>query len=47
MAVAHGVRQHIAQRGRDQLVQRRRVLGQGQPEQPFAQGAGERLPDRP
>ena len=37
----------IAQRRRDQVVQRGRVLRQGQVEQLFAQGVGERLPDRP
>jgi len=47
VAVAHGVRQHIAQLGRDQVVQRCRVLRQGQAEQLCAQGVGERLPDRP
>ena len=47
VAVAHGVRQDIAQRGRDQVVQRRRLLRQRQVEQLFAQGVGERLPDRP
>jgi hypothetical protein len=47
VAVAHGVRQDIAQRGRDQLVQRYRVLRQRQLEQLFAQAVGERLPDRP
>ena len=45
VAVAHGVRQDIAQRGRDQVVQRRRVLRQGQFEQLSAQGIGKRLPD--
>ena len=47
VAVAHGVRQDIAQRGRDQVVERCRMLRQGQVEQLFAQGVGERLPDRP
>jgi hypothetical protein len=47
VAIAHGVRQDIAQSGRDQVVQRCRVLWQGQVEQFPAQGVGERLPDRP
>jgi hypothetical protein len=47
VAIAHGVRQHIVQRGRDQVVQRCRVLRQGQVEHLFAQGVGDRLPDRP
>ena len=47
MAVAHGVRQDVAQRGRDQVVQRGRVLRQRQVEQLLAQVVGERLPDRP
>jgi hypothetical protein len=46
VAVAHGVWQHIAQRGRDQVVQRCRLLRKGQAEQLFAQTVGERLPDR-
>ena len=46
VAVAHGVGQHIAQRGRDEVVQRCRVLRQRQVQQLFAQGVGERLPDR-
>jgi hypothetical protein len=47
VAVAHGVRQDVAQRGRNQIVQRRRVLRQGQAEQLFARCIGERLPDGP
>ena len=47
VAVAHRERQDIAQSGRDQVVQRGRVLRQGEAEQLFAQGVGERLPDRP
>jgi hypothetical protein len=47
VAVAHGVRQDIAQRRLDHVVQRDRMLGQRQVEQLAAQGAGERLPDRP
>ena len=47
MAVAHGVREDVAQDGRDQVVQRRRLLRQGQVEQPFAKLVGKRLPDRP
>ena len=46
MAVAHRVRQDVAQRGRDQVVQRRRLLRQGQAEQLLAQRIGHRLPDR-
>ena len=47
VAVAHGVRQDIARSCRHQVVQRCRVLRQGQFEQLCAQGVGERLPDRP
>jgi hypothetical protein len=47
VAVAHGVRQDVAQRDRDQLVQRSRLVRQRQGEQLCAQGVGERLPDRP
>ena len=38
--------QDVAQRGRDQVVERAALLRQGQVEQPLAQGVGERLPDR-
>ena len=47
MAVPHRVRQDIAQRVRDELVQRHRLLRQRQVEQPPAQGVRERLPDLP
>ena len=47
VAVAHGVRQDITHRCRDQVVQRGRVLRQRQVKQLPAQGGGERLPDRP
>ncbi len=46
MAVAHGVGQDVAQRRRHQVVERARVLRQGQVEQPLAQGVRERLPNR-
>jgi hypothetical protein len=45
-AVAHGVGQDVAQRGRDQVVERDRALRQGQVDQLLTQGVGERLPDR-
>ena len=46
MAVAHGVRQDVAQRGRDQLVERDRAVRQRLLEQLLAQRVGQRLPDR-
>ena len=46
VAVAHGMWQHVAQRGRHQVVERGRTLRQRQVEQLLAQGVGERLPDR-
>ena len=47
VAVAHGVRQDVAQRRGDQVVQCCRALGKRHVEQPLAQLVGKRLPDRP
>ena len=44
--VAHGVRQDVAQHGRNQVVERAPALRQRQVKQLLAQGVGERLPDR-
>ena len=46
MAVAHRVREDVAQRRRGEVVQRDRLLREGQVEQLLAQRIGERLPDR-
>jgi hypothetical protein len=47
MAVTHGVRHDVAQGRGDQVLQRYRLLWQGQLEQLLTQCVGERLPDRP